>query len=117
MAKTKHALDILDKRLRGNPKLAKMVTRETLHERTGRKACGHPHCSVSTTISGHLSFGSGRLDDYGYWQKPCGRCAEAYEKEYPWQGSCWPFGKNHGPGYDEIYDATMTIGEVICLRK
>ena len=38
------------------------------------KACGNPNCSVSTGICGSQTFGSGELDDNGYWEHPCGAC-------------------------------------------
>lgn len=59
--------------------------------------CGNPNCGVSTGIheeggncSG-LTFGSGKLDTYGYWEHPCPTCARAWEKKYPEDGQCWPF--------------------------
>ncbi len=42
------------------------------------KACGNSKCKVSTGIDGSLTFGSGRLSDYGYWKKPCFLCEEKY---------------------------------------
>jgi hypothetical protein len=39
-----------------------------------------------------LTFGSGQLDDYGYWQRPCSKCARWHEEQdgVPF-GSYWPF--------------------------
>jgi len=60
------------------------------------KPCGNEDCSVSSGIHGSenypgFTFGSGRLDDYGYWEKPCGTCARQNEKNHPEDGPCWPF--------------------------
>lgn len=55
------------------------------------KECGQPDCSVSTEIMGHTSFGRGELDDFGYWEFPCGICARAWEKKFPEDSPCWPF--------------------------
>ena len=49
----------------------------------GPKPCGNSECSISTGICGSLTFGSGRLDDYGYWAKPCYVCRDAFRaKQY-----------------------------------
>lgn len=57
-------------------------------------ACGHMDCGVSSGIDGSLTFGSGMLDDYGYWEHPCSVCARAFEKNNPdlvkQYGPCWP---------------------------
>uniref|UniRef100_A0A6M3JFC1 Uncharacterized protein n=1 Tax=viral metagenome TaxID=1070528 RepID=A0A6M3JFC1_9ZZZZ len=42
--------------------------------------CNNPECCASTNIADHESFGSGELDDYGFWEKPCSICARSYEK-------------------------------------
>ena len=71
------------------------------------RSCNNKKCSTSTGICGHLTFGSGRLDDYGYWSRPCNSCARAYEQENPHLGKCWPFAHpshvDH-PGYEQVYD-------------
>lgn len=41
------------------------------------RPCGNPACSVSIGICERLTFGSGYLDDHGYWDYACGICAEA----------------------------------------
>jgi hypothetical protein len=56
-----------------------------------KKSCGHSDCSISTGIDESLTFGRGRLDDYGFWQIPCGICAQAWEEAHPEDGPCWPF--------------------------
>lgn len=53
-------------------------------------ACGNPKCSGSTNIAEQPSFGSGKLDFYGFWEFPCGVCARAFEKAHPEHGTCWP---------------------------
>ena len=53
--------------------------------------CGDPKCAVSTGICEHLTFGKGDLDQYGYWDDPCGECARAHEEIFPESGECWPF--------------------------
>lgn len=46
-------------------------------------ACGNPACGSSTGICDRMTFGSGRLNDMGYWEKPCRICAEAFDKDKP----------------------------------
>jgi len=53
-----------------------------------RGGCGNPDCGASTGICGRETFGSGHLDWYGYWSKPCRACAEAWEREG--RGEAWP---------------------------
>jgi hypothetical protein len=54
-----------------------------------KKACGNPECGTSTGICERVTFGSGELDPYGYWEHPCRPCAEAWEKSHP-GAACWP---------------------------
>ncbi len=42
------------------------------------KACGNTKCAMSTGICGSLTFGSGKLSDYGYFSKPCRVCEKAF---------------------------------------
>lgn len=51
-------------------------------------------CFVSTGIHDGLTFGSGELDEYGYWEFPCHKCAREHEKNYPEDGKCWPFAED-----------------------
>ncbi len=51
----------------------------------------HKPCFCSTGICGHLTFGSGQLDEWGYWENPCRVCAERNERKRPEDGPCWPF--------------------------
>lgn len=57
-----------------------------------KQPCGNSMCCASTGICGRITFGCGKLDDYGYWQIPCEICARAYEKEFPGQ-EAWPSSK------------------------
>ena len=56
--------------------------------------CENKKCGVSTGICESATFGSGELDDNGYWENPCEECARAFEKLEPeYKGRCWPRGK------------------------
>lgn len=50
---------------------------------------GHS-CHVSTGIHEALTFGTGMLDDNGFWEHPCPECAREHEKQFPECGYCWP---------------------------
>jgi len=54
--------------------------------------CGHKDCTVSIGIHDGLTFGRGRVDDYGYFEFPCYVCARENEKidKVP-LGAYWPF--------------------------
>jgi hypothetical protein len=52
-------------------------------------ACGNPNCSCSTGVCERLTFGSGELNNCGYWEFPCWTCARDYEKENPGE-NVWP---------------------------
>jgi hypothetical protein len=41
--------------------------------------CGSNECCSSTGIHDGMTFGSGRLDNNGYWTKPCRVCAAAFD--------------------------------------
>jgi hypothetical protein len=43
--------------------------------------CNNPNCGASTGIHGGMTFGSGRLDDHGYFEKPCRLCAEDFDSK------------------------------------
>jgi len=66
-------------RLVGYPRRAKFL-----------KPAGHK-CGVSTGIHDGLTFGSGKLDNNGFWSKPCCECARAYEEQFPDDDECWPY--------------------------
>jgi len=57
-----------------------------------QRPCGNPKCSASTGICESTTFGSGELDQYGYWEFPCSICAREYERKYG--EICWPFKKD-----------------------
>lgn len=45
------------------------------------KKCGNKKCSTSTGIHEGLTFGSGKLGKYGYWQYQCRRCAKEWDEK------------------------------------
>jgi hypothetical protein len=55
---------------------------------------GHT-CKASTGIHDGLTMGSGELDNNGYWEKPCYKCARAWEEQYPEYAPVWPFSKEY----------------------
>lgn len=55
------------------------------------RACGNRNCCASSGIHEGPTFGSGELDDYGYWEFPCYPCARAWEILYPEDAPAWPF--------------------------
>lgn len=82
------------------------ISKENLVIPKHKPACGHMDCDVSSGIDGSITFGSGLLDDYGYWEHPCSFCARAFEENHPdmveMYGPCWPFkekknGKERNP--------------------
>jgi len=58
------------------------------------KACGNEECSVSSGIHNDegLTFGSGLLNYYGYWEFPCVICANAWKEKFP-ETDVWPSDK------------------------
>ena len=53
-------------------------------------SCGNEECGVSTFMDDQtLTFGSGELDDYGLWEKPCLVCARTYQSKQP-NAKVWP---------------------------
>lgn len=44
---------------------------------TPAKACGNPDCCCSSGIHDGITFGSGELDQFGFWEFPCRPCAVA----------------------------------------
>jgi hypothetical protein len=49
-------------------------------------------CYCSTGIHEGLTFGSGELDFYGYWEHPCSKCARWHEQEKGLPlNTYWPF--------------------------
>ena len=53
--------------------------------------CGNRNCCASTGIHEGMTFGSGKLDDFGYWEYPCWVCAREFETLHPEYQPCWPF--------------------------
>ena len=50
------------------------------------------NCKCSTGIHEGLTFGRGKLDDYGYWSKPCWDCARWHEEQDNKPvNTYWPF--------------------------
>lgn len=45
--------------------------------RKRNRRCGNNECGVSTGIDGKLTFGTGHLDDHGFWEYPCESCEQA----------------------------------------
>lgn len=44
-----------------------------------KRPCGRADCGTSTAIDEEtLTYGRGKLDDYGYWEFPCRICAKAF---------------------------------------
>ena len=42
--------------------------------------CGREECGASTGIDGSATFGTGELDDNGYWEHPCEVCRQAWDE-------------------------------------
>lgn len=63
---------------------------DLMEGRASKRPCGNLDCSTSTSIDDvTLTFGRGNLDEHGYWEIPCGVCAEAYQKDFP-DHPVWP---------------------------
>lgn len=43
------------------------------------KSCGNQNCCSSTGIHEGMTFGHGRLDEYGFWEFPCRTCAKEWD--------------------------------------
>lgn len=65
-------------------RMAHTVEHKSLWRRVaegGRGCIDEQDCCVSTGIvADELTFGSGKLDDHGYWEHPCAACARAAEE-------------------------------------
>jgi hypothetical protein len=55
------------------------------------KDCKIKECGVSTGIHDGLTFGGGRLDEWGYFKHPCDDCAREWERLHPEDAPCWPW--------------------------
>jgi hypothetical protein len=62
---------------------------------------GHT-CMTSSGIHEGITFGTGELNDYGYWEQPCLECARAWEEQYPEYGPAWPFDSEYLERPDEF---------------
>jgi hypothetical protein len=79
------------------------------------RPCGNEQCSVSTGVHGGLTFGSGYLDRYGFWAKPCDICARACEADNPELYPCWPMpdtAQRKEPSNDQAESACLACGHV-----
>lgn len=54
-----------------------------------KRPCGNRLCCTSTGIHDGLTYGSGQLDSYGFWSRPCRKCAVYYQKEG--EEPNWPY--------------------------
>lgn len=55
----------------------------------GVRGCGNPECGVASGPDDSYSFGSGDLDENGFWSKPCFVCSKRwYDK---WTETTWPY--------------------------
>ena len=54
-------------------------------------------CNVSTGICGRLTFGYGKLDEFGYWEHGCDTCAKEWRKNHP-NDAVWPIIEKEVPG-------------------
>ena len=77
-----------------NPELVEQLEKikQNYLAKTVKQACGNPNCGGSIAIDDKTpTFGSGELDEYGFWEDPCDICARAYELKHPEKGPAWPF--------------------------
>jgi len=40
--------------------------------------CERQECSASTSIADQATFGTGLLDEFGFWEFPCEKCEDAW---------------------------------------
>ena len=78
------------------------------------RKCGNPDCSTSTGIHDGLTFGRGRLDEYGYWEFPCRICAKEFddkleERKKEFDGPIPSWALMRGWPYEE----TETVEDVV----
>jgi len=91
-----------------------------------QRPCGNPDCHVSTSIDEMtLTFGSGELDDWGFWEKPCFVCATAHKRACP-EDRVWPTKLKKyrinvyrlvEPSEPDIYDSLEEIEKEIYIRQ
>jgi len=76
------------------------------------KACNNPKCGVSTSMfMEQLTFGSGDLDEYGFWEYPCAICAREYERRHPEDGMCWPLREKQPLTREDMLTAEVLLLE------
>lgn len=44
--------------------------------------CERKECCASSGILEEVTFGTGELSDYGYWEEPCKKCQDAWIRLY-----------------------------------
>jgi hypothetical protein len=96
------------------PKCARTIERYNKGRTFDFEAARHP--MASTTITGHLSFGYGELDDNGFWESGDPEAARENEREHPMFGACWPFETPEDvsrPGAEEL----SAMFRPVVLRK
>ena len=71
-----------------------------------KKACGNPCCGVSSCFTEQFTFGSGKLDDNGFWEHPCRLCAEQFDRENP------GFVKVYGPSIPTVHEENNLVYEL-----
>ena len=55
----------------------------------------HSQCKWSSGIHEGLTVGQGKLDKFGYWERPCYFCARKAEEKDPKNGYIWPFSREY----------------------
>ena len=71
------------------------------------KFCGNSKCSTSTGICESITHGWGKLDDHGYWEHPCYKCARYYESRPDNSyGPNWPFPPRGKSNIDNLVKAS-----------
>ena len=79
---------------------------------------GH-QCKVSTGIHDCLTFGTGELNDNGFWEHSCEACARAYEQQFPEDGPCWPHTQEQlkQMGFERVKPHQITDKQVMETRN
>lgn len=68
-------------------------------------------CDCSSGIHDELTFGRGKLDEWGFWEKPCLECARWHEQKagVP-HNTYWPFHL-----YDVVIVQDGETGKLPCM--
>ena len=56
--------------------LARELVRQ-INGALGEGEANHSACSFSSWLDGSMTAGTGKLDEYGYWEFPCAACIQA----------------------------------------